>query len=78
MVDSKYLIFERVDPKDRKTAWVDVKGKRLGVPLGNIAWYSPWRQYCFYPYPGTVFNTGCMNDIQAVIQVLMDERKSQS
>lgn len=43
--------------------------------LGEIKWHGPWRQYCFYPYQGTIFNTGCMQYIIDFIKELMEARK---
>jgi hypothetical protein len=28
--------------------------------LGRVAWYSPWRKYCFFPSDKTVFEEDCM------------------
>lgn len=73
---SEYLEFERHDPPpDRKTPVVRVLSKRTGQPLGSIAWYGPWRQFCFYPSPETIFNVGCLRDIEDQIGLLMAERR---
>ena len=37
---------------------------RDGDDLGEVHWYPPWRQYCFYPDEGTVFSADCLADIQ--------------
>jgi len=76
MIDSQYIQFYDAEPLGRKTRIVIVVSKSSGAELGSIKWYGPWRQYCFYPASATIFNTGCMNDIQAQIKELMDERKS--
>ena len=81
MMESKYLEFFKTDHTG-KTEVYDVRGKRRadlyenkGYVLGHIKWYSPWRQYCFYPSPSCVFNNGCLGDISAFIKGLMEERK---
>lgn len=71
-----YLTFERALHPNRKTPTVRVLSKRSGEELGAIVWYGPWRQFCFFPAVGTIFNTGCMTDIQAKIAELMAERRS--
>ena len=43
--------------------------------IGRIKWFSRWRQYCFYPHNDTIWNAVCLNDVNAVIKQLMDERK---
>jgi hypothetical protein len=43
--------------------------------IGEIKWFGKWRQYCFYPSPDTIWNTGCMKDICEVINDLMNKRK---
>jgi hypothetical protein len=74
-IDSKYLTFTRITLSGRKTPIIQVRSKSSGIRLGTIAWFGRWRQFCFYPYPETVFNSGCMSDIQAQIAELMEERK---
>lgn len=31
--------------------------------LGIVKWHGPWRQYAFFPEPGTVWSAGCLSDI---------------
>lgn len=57
---TKYLSFERVDNPGRKTMVWNVISQSSEIVLGRIAWYGPWRQYCFYPSNGTIFNTDCL------------------
>ena len=42
--------------------------------LGGVQWYGPWRQYCFFPEIDTVFNIGCLNDINHFIGQLASQR----
>jgi len=68
----KYIYFEQDTENYRhyKTSvWV-CRNKRSNDKLGLVKWYAPWRQYCFCPEPYTVFNTGCMSDIQNFIKQL--------
>lgn len=75
MIDSQYMNFEDITPAGRKTKIIIVTAKRDGATLGEVSWWGAWRQYVFIPNEGTVFNKGCMNDIIAVIDKLMAERK---
>jgi hypothetical protein len=60
----------------RKTAVWQCLNKSTDFSLGTIQWHSAWRQYCFFPEWNTVFNRGCLEDINDFIQQLMDERKN--
>jgi len=35
-----------------------------GDSLGEVHWYPPHRQYCFFPDEGTVFSADYLADIQ--------------
>ena len=72
--DSQSLEFDRHQPKGRKTPIVAVRSKSDRTLLGTIAWFGRWRQFCFWPEPHTTFNVGCMQDIEAIIGVLREER----
>lgn len=71
---SKYLEFRLLEQKP-KTQVVGVMSRYAGIKLGTIKWYPRWRQYAFFPESDTIFNTECLNDIQAYIKKLMEERK---
>lgn len=75
ITDTKYMRFERVEIKGRKTPVVFVISKSSGVQLGRIAWFAQWRQFCFWPEAATVFNSECMHDIQEQIAKLRGERR---
>ncbi len=72
----KYINFVQMTQKPgRKTSTWVCQNNDSGSGLGVVMWYAPWRQYCFYPASGSVFNVGCMTDIQHFIGQLMDARK---
>ena len=71
---SKYLEFSLIEQKP-KTKIVGVWAKKNGGRLGLIKWYGPWRQYAFYPEDETLFNTGCLKEIQAHIKKMMEGRR---
>lgn len=60
-----YLVFGlQARPADRKTnVWTvnSTSGRRLG----EIRWYSHWRQYAFYPAEQTIFNGDCLADLSS-------------
>jgi len=77
MVKSKYMEFDKIGDTGKTEIW-DIRSKSSGFVLGKIKWYGPWRQYCFYPSPNSVFNNDCMTDIQKLIKNLQeDHRKAQ-
>lgn len=75
----EYLKFvEMIEPASkRKTKVWFVEAQSSGEILGEIRWYAPWRQYCFYPsnYKTTIWSTDCMIDICLFIAQAERERK---
>jgi len=61
-----------------KTNVYTIFSKSSGDRLGEIKWYAPWRQYCFFPDEETIWFKGCLNEINFLIKKFMDERKTQS
>lgn len=77
MIKSKYMEFDKIGSTG-KTDIYNVLSKSSGFILGQIKWYGAWRQYCFWPSPNSIFNIGCMDDIQTIINELMAQRRYQS
>lgn len=71
----KYINFELLEKREKTSIYICLSNKSRDS-LGLIKWYGPWRQYCFFPSPNTIFNRGCNTDINDFITQLMDERKS--
>ena len=66
----KYLGFTEVERlrKKRTKTW-NVDNVVSGSHVGHISWYSPWRQYCFFPSPGgTVFSRGCLQEVVKFVE----------
>lgn len=74
MAKSKYMEFDKVGDTGKTEIW-NILSKSSGFILGQIKWYGPWRQYCFYPSPYCVFNNTCMSDVQKFIKNLMEDRR---
>lgn len=62
-------------PGTGKTSRWRVLNTKSGDELGIIAWYGPWRQYCFEPSQPAVYSAGCLNDIARFIGQLETERR---
>lgn len=60
LAPTKYLRFEQSPNPGKKTGIWFVISQSSGDVLGRIAWYGAWRQYCFFPNNGTLYNTDCL------------------
>lgn len=69
----KYIHFVEI-PTSRKTSVWSCYNNRSGDELGQVRWYSRWRQYCYFPVAQAVYNVGCLNDIVHFITQLADQR----
>ena len=75
MTDSEYLVFREL-PSTGKTKVISVDSKHYGDRLATIKWYGAWRQYTLQPEPRTIWNTGCLRDVNAYIGELMAARRN--
>lgn len=69
-----YMVFVEV-PTEKKTKTWRCLNKGSRFQLGTVAWYAPWRQYCYFnfiPKDDTinqaVFNKGCLDDISSFLE----------
>lgn len=74
----EYLVVEKLQkPKSQKTdEWMVLNDS--GYYLGEVSWYSPWRQYCFKPIEDAdaIFNSQCLLDIATFLQAETEKRKT--
>ena len=70
---SKWIEFEQTGDTGKTKRW-EVNTKK-DILLGYIKWYSPWRKYCFFPIPGTVYAFSCLGDISEFIKEQMRLRR---
>ncbi len=73
--ETQYLDFVDAEIEEIKTKVVVVFNKHHQQIIGEIRWFSKWRQYCFFPCTDTIWNITCLTEVNAVIKQLMDERK---
>lgn len=71
---NKWIYFEKCGDKPKTELWA-VVNKSSDDALGQIEWYSAWRQYIFVPIGGTVYNDGCLETIIAFMKCLNREKK---
>jgi hypothetical protein len=69
----KYLRFTQIGDTGKTTRWACMNHVSI-CNLGEIRWYGPWRQYCYYPPIESIFSAGCLQDIADFIKQLMDNR----
>ena len=60
---SKYLVAEEALNRGRKTKRWGILSKSSRALLGTVEWLGRWRQYCFFPAQGTIFNAACLHTI---------------
>lgn len=74
MKKSKWIYFELLEKGDKTNKWYVIARSNEAV-LGEIKWFGRWRQYCFFPVIGSVFNPDCMDHICTFIRIEMEARK---
>lgn len=74
---SKHLDFRvsQYDWEKRETKYYLVYSRFDVVCLGEIKWYSRWRQYCFFPSAKeeTVWSSDCLQELANFINDLWEE-----
>jgi hypothetical protein len=65
---TRYIRFVKIAEKAKTKVWV-VENNSSGGQLGIIEWYASWRQYCFSPAEGTIFNNSCLKDIDTFLSL---------
>ncbi|MFW9872927.1 MAG: hypothetical protein ACFFG0_07485 [Candidatus Thorarchaeota archaeon] len=69
-----YIKFKIIENKPKTKVW-GIYNKNNGIKIGEIRWYGSWRQYCFFPEEGTLFDKTCLTDIINFINKQMELRK---
>jgi len=72
----QYIHFEPGPDNPKTKTWFCHNNRDYGAQLGTVKWYGPWRQYCFYPRPATIFNKGCLEDINSFLNQAMEDHKN--
>ena len=60
-VAGRFIIFEPRPSAPKTKVWA-VCSKDGGI-IGRVSWYGPWRKYCFFPQPDTVYEQICLREI---------------
>lgn len=73
----KYIRVFDDTPEGKKTKIYHLCSQKNELThLGQIKWYGPWRQYCFFPEDETVFNKTCLKDIMCFLEKLNSKEVS--
>lgn len=59
----------------RKTLRYVLVNKRARARIGTIEWYAPWRQFCFFPGPETVWSDGCLVSVRDFVGRITEQRR---
>ena len=76
IIDYPYIRFVRIPAVGRKVHLFTVQNIRHGEQLGSVWWSRAWRQYVFEPFGRTVYNAGCLADIQDFLTRAMADHKA--
>lgn len=70
-LEGKYMR-AKIEPLEngKKTRSYRVLEVSTGYTLGWLKWFGRWRGYCFFPVTGTVFDGGCLAQLDAWISEL--------
>jgi len=63
-IQYKYINFVKIDLRGKiKTSIWSCRNNKSGTELGQVKWYPPWRQYCYFPTIKATYNIECLNNI---------------
>lgn len=72
--ESKWLYFRLIGHKPKTTVWEVVN--KSNFKLGEISWWSGWRQYVFDTMPTEMmFDDGCLISISTFLTWLNEEQR---
>ena len=72
--ETKYMRFELTGQKP-KTNIYTIFNKKSDEELGEISWYSYWRQYVFEPAYDCLFNHTCLKEISEFLTEINKNHK---
>jgi hypothetical protein len=72
-ISYKYIYFILIQKKPKTDIWSCYNAKNDWL-LGQIKWYSGWRQYCYFP-ENALFSRSCLLDIADFLKKINKEHK---
>ena len=67
LVRYKYIHFRQIATQNGRWIW-SCRNNRTDSELGQVMFYGPWRQYCYFPKGDTVLNKTCLDNIAEFLQ----------
>lgn len=67
---AQYIRFEKTAESFNNHPLYNVINKRHGDVLGQVFWYTIWKQYGFTAEDSAVWSKGCLQDVIAFIETL--------
>ena len=64
MIQYKYFSIEKTARSTSGKTNIYTVTKPNGVILGQVKWYGAWRCYTLHPSNETIWNAGCLHDIE--------------
>ena len=66
----KFIHFvEVVDMYDQPILW-SCRNNQSKEELGEVKWYSAWKQFCYFPTAWAVYSVSCFEDINDFMRIL--------
>jgi hypothetical protein len=62
----QHIHFIPVNRKGKTSVWHCHNNQSVEL-LGEIKWYAPWRQYCYFTIGQAVYSVSCHQDINDFI-----------
>lgn len=72
----EYLEFIEQENPGKKTRIALVVRIDTHECLGQIRWYTHWRQYCFLPNDNTLWSEGCLQQIREKLVYMNQDHKN--
>lgn len=73
---SRFMRIDMDEIKGRKTPIFRILESTTLGELGEIKWHAPWREFCFFPEGGCVFDSGCLAKIVDWVRAANEQYKA--
>ena len=70
-----WLDFVEIKDTGKTKVW-NIHNSDNGSYLGQVKWNGGWRQYIFSTEPDCIWNTDCLDQLNAFIRLQMQERRN--
>ena len=68
----KHIVITHFKMRKERESWhYWITTRRGNVTLGEIRYYSQWKQFCFFPERGTVWSDDCLRNVRDFMKTLV-------